>query len=73
MLNQLKNFTKLLDKLLDTYFHLPTLLAMAIISVVILWQVTDAGLHRGPGYLRLNTNQGNMTLHWSDGCCDLDW
>ena len=73
MLNEPKNSTELLDHLLDTFFHLPTLLALAIISVVILWQVTDAGLHLGPGYLRLNTNQGNMTLDWSAGCCDLDW
>jgi hypothetical protein len=46
---------------------------MAVISIIILWQVTDAGLHAGEGYIRLNTNRGNMTLDWSDGCCDINW
>ena len=73
MLNKQNQFVASLHKFLDLCFHLPTLLTMAVISVVILWEVSDAGLHAGEGYIRLNTNQGNMTVDWSDGCCDVDW
>ena len=73
MLNKQNQIVASLKKFLDLCFHLPTLLTMAVVSVLILWHVTDAGLHAGAGYLRLNTNQGNMTLDWSDGCCDVDW
>ncbi|MBN1220462.1 MAG: hypothetical protein JXM69_16160 [Anaerolineae bacterium] len=64
---------ELLNKFLDTFFHLPTLVTIALVSVVILWEIGDAGLHFGVGYIRLHTNQGNLTLDWLDGCCDLDW
>jgi hypothetical protein len=73
MLNEENRFVVSVNKFLDLCFHLPTLLTMAVISVIILWQITDAGLHIGGEYIRLNTNQGNMTLEWSDGCCDVDW
>jgi hypothetical protein len=63
----------LLSKFLDTFFHLPTLITLALIAVVMLWRIVDADLHIGQGYIRLHTNRGNMTLDWADGCCDLDW
>jgi hypothetical protein len=73
MLSDQKTPLSLFDKFLDVFFHLPTLVTIALVSVVILWQICDAGFHMGHGFVRLNTNQGNITLDWLGGCCDLDW
>ncbi len=73
MLIQPKKITQYLDIFLDTFFHLPTLLTMAFIATAILWHISDAGLHLAPQHIRLNTNHGNITFSWANGCCDLDW
>ena len=73
MLNDTRSFQALLRRFLDTSFHLPTLVTIALISLIILWTSWDAGIHIGSGFIRLHTNQGNITLEWLDGCCDLDW
>ena len=64
---------KTLDKLLDTFFHLPTLVVIAIIVGVGLWQLYDFGFNLGNTFIRLTSNRGSITLHWADGCCELDW
>ena len=73
MSNQQPTLEAVLNKFLDTFFHLPTLVTIALMAVIILWRVGDAGLYLGQGFVRLHTNQGNMTLYWTEGCCDLDW
>jgi hypothetical protein len=62
-----------LTKYFDTFFHLPTLITIAILSVIIFWEISDAGLYLGEDFVRLTTNQGSITLDWLDGCCDVDW
>jgi hypothetical protein len=62
-----------LDKLLDTFFHLPTLVVIAVITLVMLWQLYDFDFNLGNDFVRLSSNRGNITLHWTDGCCELDW
>jgi len=73
MLKRKQSFQRLLDQLLDTLFYLPVLVTIALVCVVILWIVSEAGLYLGPGFIRLSTNQGDITLNWLKGCCDLDW
>ena len=63
----------LFKRFLDTFFHLPTLLAVALVCLIVLWQLCDFGFDFGQGFVRLNSNQGNVTLYWVNGCCDLDW
>jgi hypothetical protein len=63
----------MLNKLLDTFFHLPTLMTLAIITLVIFWQIYGIGLNWGNKFIRLNSNRGSITLHWMNGCCELDW
>ena len=65
--------TKTLSKLLDTFFHLPTLVVMGVIAGIILWQLYDFGLNLGNSFVRLNSNRGGITLYWAEGCCELDW
>ncbi|MBI1878499.1 MAG: hypothetical protein HYR94_09780 [Chloroflexi bacterium] len=62
-----------LDKLLDTFFHLPTLVVIAVIAGAALWQLYDFGLNLDHTFIRLSSNRGSITLHWTDGCCELDW
>jgi hypothetical protein len=62
-----------LDRLLDTFFHLPTLIVLALLAVIIVWQMYQVELDVGAGFIRLKTNQGNITLHWQTGCCHLEW
>jgi len=61
------------DNLLGYAFHLPTLLVVAIIGVVLVWQLYDIGLAIGQGFLRLYTNHGNLSIYWHHGCCDINW
>lgn len=58
---------------MDTFFHLPTLITVALLAVIIVWQMYQVELEFGAGFIRLETNQGNITLHWQTGCCRLDW
>lgn len=58
---------------MDTFFHLPTLITAALLAVIIVWQMYQVELEFGAGFIRLETNQGNITLHWQTGCCHLDW
>ena len=62
-----------LNKYLDYLFHLPTLVTVALISLVLVWILFDVGLDAGEGFIRFTTNQGNINLYWIHGCCDLDW
>lgn len=73
MLKDRRNFSVLLGMFLDTFFHLPTLVIIALISLIIIWKAWDASLYIGSDLVRLQTNQGSVTLDWADGCCDLDW
>ncbi len=63
----------LFDQLLDTFFHLPTLLVAAIMAVVIVWQVYGIGLNLSHDFIRVSSNQGSLILTWRDGCCELNW
>ncbi len=54
-------------------FHLPTFLTLAIVSVVIIWQVYDIGLSFKEDLLQLRSNRGNVILYWGQGCCQIDW
>jgi hypothetical protein len=69
----LKSFQDIFDQLLDTFFHLPTLLVAAIVAVLIVWQVYDFSLNVGSGFIRLDSNQGSTAIYWQNGCCYLDW
>ena len=62
-----------LDEVLDTFFHLPTLITIAVIGGLIVWNLYDLGLDYGNGFIRFNSNQGHLNLYWINGCCDLDW
>jgi hypothetical protein len=73
MLDALRKFQTALSKALDTFFHLPTLMVIALITLMALWQIYDIGLNLGDGFVRVNSNQGNLTLSWREGCCELDW
>ena len=65
-------FEALLNKILDTFFHLPTLIVLAVICIIVLWTVYDVGLDFGDNFIRLNSNRGNVNLYWGNGCCELD-
>ncbi|MCP4683795.1 MAG: hypothetical protein GY864_15820 [Desulfobacterales bacterium] len=69
----MKKSQDLVDKFLDTFFHLPTLVTIALMSLVIVWQIYEVDFDMGNGFIRLNSNQGNVTLYWHNGCCDLEW
>lgn len=69
----MSNFQPSLDKLLDTCFHLPTLAFIAVITMVVLGQVYDFSFNLGGDFVRLNSNRGDITLHWTDGCCEVNW
>jgi hypothetical protein len=61
------------EKILDYFFHLPTLITIAMFGIVLIWTVYDIGFSAGNGFFRLNSNQGNMSIYWVHGCCDIDW
>lgn len=63
----------ILDQALDTFFHLPTLVMFALIAIILLWQVYDLGLNVTASFIQLNSNRGQVMLHWANGCCDLEW
>ena len=63
----------LLNNILDTFFHLPTLIVFAVLGIIILWMVYDVGLDFGDDFIRLNSNRGNINLYWGNGCCELVW
>lgn len=69
----MRKFLIIVDETLDTFFHLPTLLVMAVVALVILWQIYGVGLNLGNSFIRLSSNQGSLILNWRDGCCELDW
>jgi hypothetical protein len=63
----------LLDEFLDNWFHLPTLIVLALVGLALVWWLYDLNIDLGSGFIRLNTNQGNLNLYWFNGCCDLSW
>jgi hypothetical protein len=63
----------LLDEFLDNWFHLPTLIVLALVGLALVWWLYDLNVDLGVGFIRLNTNQGNLNLYWFNGCCDLSW
>ena len=65
-------FEDLVNKILDTFFHLPTLIVLATICIIVLWTVFDVSLDFGNDFIRLNSNRGNVNLYWGNGCCELD-
>jgi hypothetical protein len=62
-----------LDQVLDTFFHLPTLITSALVAIVIVWQMYQIQIDFGNGFIRLESIQGDLTLLWQTGCCQLDW
>ena len=60
-------------QIFDAVIHVPTLLVIAIFCVALLWYVYGIGLDFGPEFIRVQSNQGNVTLFWTDGCCAVDW
>ena len=58
---------------MDTFFHLPTLITVALVAVVIVWQMYQFSLDLGDGFIRLESIQGDVTLLWQTGCCQLKW
>ena len=73
MLSVLSRLPSSFAEWLDTFFHLPTLITLAVITLVIFWQIYEIGLNLGDGFIHLSSNQGSITLHWMNGCCELDW
>ena len=49
------------------------MLTIALLCMVLVWQLYDVGFALGEGYLRVNTNQGKLDIYWMNGCCDIDW
>jgi hypothetical protein len=62
-----------LDKIIDHFFHLPTLTIYVIVGLTLLWILYDFNLSWGTGFIRLDSNQGAINLYWLNGCCDLSW
>ena len=60
-----------IEKIVDTFFHLPTLLIMTLLSLAVLWIVFDMRLEVGQGFAQLSTNQGTINLFWIHGCCQI--
>lgn len=60
-----------IEKIADTFFHLPTLLIMALLSLIVVWVVFDMRLAIGEGFAQLSTNQGTINLFWVHGCCQI--
>jgi hypothetical protein len=58
---------------MNDYLHLPTLIALAIISWLLVWHLFEADFSWGQEYIRLSTKQGQMGLYWHHGCCDIEW
>jgi hypothetical protein len=69
----LQKYQAAIDNVLDTFFHLPTLITVALVAVVIVWQMYQFSLDLGDGFVRLESIQGDITLLWQTGCCQLDW
>ena len=62
-----------IKEILDIFFHLPTLITVALVAVVIVWQMYQFSLNLGDGFIRLESIQGDITLLWQTGCCQLEW
>lgn len=58
---------------MGTFFHLPTLITVALVAIVIVWQMYQFSLDLGDGFIRLESIQGDITLLWQTGCCQLEW
>ncbi len=71
MLDDSKKQESFITQLFDTLFHLPTLLVLTVVSVVFVWN--DLSLTIGEAFIRLDSNRGNVILHWQNGCCDVEW
>ncbi len=67
------DFQAVLDKILDTFFHLPTLITIALICMGMVWGLYDISFDFGNGFIRFNSNAGNINLYWINGCCTLNW
>jgi hypothetical protein len=63
----------IIEEILDTFFHLPTLITVALLAIVIVWQMYQFSLDLGDGFIRLESIQGDVTLLWQTGCCQLKW
>lgn len=57
----------------EAIIHLPTLAGLAVVSVVLVWQLYGIGFEVGRQFVRLRSDQGNLTFFWDDGCCEIDW
>ena len=62
-----------IEDVLDTFFHLPTLITVALVAIVLVWQMYQFSLDLGDGFIRLESIQGDITLLWHSGCCQLEW
>lgn len=62
-----------LELILETFFHLPTLLVGAMVAVVVVWQMVGLDFNLGDGFIRVNSSQGSVMIHWDEGCCELNW
>ncbi|MDX1521570.1 MAG: hypothetical protein R3264_08075 [Anaerolineae bacterium] len=54
----------------EIFFHLPTMIAVAIIGVLLTWQLYDLGFTVAPDFIRVHSNRGSVTIHWQNGCCE---
>lgn len=62
-----------LEQILDLFFHLPTLLLGALVAAVLVWQMYGLGVNLGNGFIKVNSSQGSVRIHWDEGCCELNW
>ena len=62
-----------IEQILDSFFHLPTLITVALVTIAIVWQMYQISLDLGDGFIRLESIQGDITLLWQTGCCQLEW
>ena len=69
----MQKYQAAINNVLDTFFHLPTLITVAMVAIVIVWQIYQFSLDLGDGFIRLESIQGDITLLWQTGCCQLDW
>jgi len=61
------------EKYLEYFFHLPTLITLALIGLVLLWKIYDVGFYLGPNFARLTTHFGSVSIDWVNGCCNLSF
>lgn len=59
----------------DMFFHTPTLFTLTLVALVMVGKLyeVDFDLNLAEAFIRMDSNQGDITLFWQSGCCRLVW